>query len=99
MLTAAATTTLTAATHSIDHAIEHSTASGGLAGLVLLALLALAVTGGLYLGWCWLFPFTHCPHPHHATAWRCRRCDGTHYRLRVGRVFLNWLRETRGRAR
>jgi hypothetical protein len=94
----AATATLTAATHSIEHQADHTALSSGLAGLVLLALGALAVTGAVYLAWCWLFPFTHCPHPHHATAWRCRRCDGTHIRLRTGRRFLNWLRDTRGRS-
>ena len=98
MLTHAATAHPSAATHSIDHAIDHNTASGGHAGLILLALVALAVTAALYLAWCWLFPFTHCPHPHRHTAWRCRRCDGTHIRLRTGRRFLNWLRHTRDRS-
>ena len=94
-----ATTTLTAATHSIGHGAGSEATSHGLASLVLLIAAALAVTGAVYLAWCWLFPFTHCPHFHDATAWRCRRCDGTHLRLRIGRVFLNWLRETRGRPR
>src|SRR5436853_5100078 len=94
----AATATRTAATHSIELVADHTGPSGGLTGLVLLALAALAVTSAGYLAWCWLSPFTHCPH-HPAAAWRCRRCDGTHLRLRAGRVFLNWLRATRGRAR
>lgn len=85
MPTPAATTTLTAATQSHN-----------IAGLAPVAVLALVLLTAGYLLRCWLDPFTTC---HHTTgrAWRCRRCQGTHKRLRTGRRLINHIRATRRR--
>jgi hypothetical protein len=84
----AATTTLTAATHG------HS-----LAGLIPVAVIALVIVTAGYLTQCWLFPFTTCRHTTNTHASRCRFCQGTGMRLRVGRHLLNRLRDTRRQGR
>lgn len=89
MLTLAATTTQTAATHS-------NATLDALVGLLPVAVLFLVIGAAGYLTRCWLFPFTTC---HHAGryAWRCRRCQGTGLRLRAGRRLINHLTDARRR--
>ncbi len=82
MPTPAATTTLTAATHSYN-----------LASLVPVVVVALVIVLAGYLLLCWLSPFTRCHH-NQRRAYRCRRCNGTGIRLRVGRLLINRLRNT-----
>lgn len=84
MPTHAATPYPLAATHSHD-----------LGALVTVTVTALMITTVIiaagYLTVCWLLPFTTCHH-RARRAWRCRHCDGTGMRLRVGRRLLNHLR-------
>ena len=63
------------------------------------AVLALVVVAVGYLALCWLKPFTSCRHrnPLRRRAVLCLRCDGTGYRIRLGRHALNRFRATRGR--
>ena len=82
----AATSTLTAATHS--HVLS---------GLITVAIVALVILAAGYLTRCWLFPFTTCRHANARRAWRCHRCQGTGRRVRAGRRLINHLRATRRR--
>jgi ribosomal protein L40E len=78
-----------------------STATNGsgllvVAGLVLAALAVLTVC---HLTVCWLRPFTRCRHRNPLRrAALCRRCEGTGYRVRVGRHVLKRLRDAHHRA-
>ena len=90
MLTLAATTTPTAATHS-DLLVDF------LVGLLPVAVLVLVIGTAGYLTLCWLFPFTHCFHDYAFHRRVCRRCQGTGIRLRAGRRLINHVRSTRRR--
>jgi hypothetical protein len=92
----AATHHLTAATDS--HASSHVDNSlAGLAALAPTAAVLAVVVLAVYLLWCWISPFTRCPHHNRRDAFHCRRCDGTEIRLRAGRRLLNELRDFTGR--
>jgi hypothetical protein len=90
MLTPAATTTPTAATHS-------NATLDTLVGLLPVAVLFLAIWTAGYLIRCWLFPFTRCRHASRTFAIRCGDCQGTGLRLRAGRRLINHIGATRRR--
>ena len=82
-------------------ATPHVATHGYLIGLVAWLLLAGLVAAPVYLGLCWLWPFTACRRCHGLGKKRspfgrahrhCWHCDGTGERLRIGRHVLNYLR-------
>ncbi|MBB4907085.1 hypothetical protein [Actinophytocola algeriensis] len=74
---------------------DAATQDHSIAGLVSVVVVALAIVTAGYFVRCWLFPFTSCRHSDARRLWRCRRCDGTGRRLRVGRRLINHLRAMR----
>ncbi len=60
----------------------------------------------VYVGSCWLWPFTHCARCSGGKISRddgrvfrlCRRCSGSGRRLRVGRRVWNWVADRRRAA-
>ncbi|TDD15778.1 hypothetical protein E1218_30990 [Kribbella turkmenica] len=107
MLNHAATSTLTAATHSsyLGSAPLDLAATAQTAGQVATVTLIVTIAVGIYLLGCLIWPFGKCRRCKGAGKFKspfgrayryCGKCDGSGLRVRLGRHVVNHIRAVRG---